>query len=443
VGGALGLALFSLLTRAISSPGWRALAAGVAAQPTILYSYSLAGGIKELSAVAALAVLAAVLLNRRPADATPRQLLPAAIAVAAAFAVFSLGIVPWMGMLAGVLLAVDLVTRPRRLRTVGRWAMLGVAALAICVPTVLVSVRLAPTATSALPLDLGNLAAPVPGWAAVGPWLTSDHRFPLAITGRETLTYVLIGLLLAFAVVGLVRAARRFDLRLLAPAIAAVVALVYVTGRAGPWIDLKAFTITAPITMALAFAGAWAFSGGRRLRWVGRGAIVAVAATVLAGNALVYYGTTVTPYERFAELARIGEQYAGQGPALFPAFEELGEYLLRDTRATGIVNAPQSRFVLSPSARPEMVYSRDPDEIDLGFLDEFDLLVLRRDPNASRPSVVRCGSWWTARRSAPCAGTRATRGSTCRWARRSSRPAGTPSRSSAAGARCCPAPATS
>jgi hypothetical protein len=119
VAGTLGLALYSLLTRAISSPGWRALAAGVAAQPTILYSYTLAGGIKELSAVAALAVLAAVLVHRRPADATPRELLPAALAVACAFAVFSLGIVPWLGMLVGLLLAADLATRPRRLRTVG------------------------------------------------------------------------------------------------------------------------------------------------------------------------------------------------------------------------------------------------------------------------------------------------------------------------------------
>jgi hypothetical protein len=385
VAGTLGLALYSLLARAISSPGWRALAAGVAAQPTILYSYTLAGGIKELSAIAALAVLAALLVHRRPADATPRELLPAALAVACAFAVFSLGIVPWLGMLVGLLLAVDLATRPRRLRTVGRWAMLGVAALVICLPTVQVSLKLAPTATGALPLDLGNLAVPVPAWAAVGPWLTGDHRFPLEFTGRETLTYLLAAIVLAFAVLGLACAVRRVDLGLLALGVAAVVALVYVTDRAGPWIDLKAFTITAPITMALAFAGAWVLCRGRWLRWVARGAMVAIAATVLAGNALVYNGISVTPYDRFAELERLGEVYAGQGPALFPAFEELGEYLLRDTRATGIVNAPQSRFVLSPSARTEMVFSRDPDAIDLAFLEEFDLLFLRREPGASRP----------------------------------------------------------
>lgn len=382
----LGLALFSLLGRAIPSAPWRAVAAGVAAQPTILYSYALAGGIKELGAVAALAVVAAVLLAHPPSRSTLRQLVPVAVAAAASLAIFNLGIVPWLGMLAAVVLAADLFTGRRRpVRTVGRWAALGVLTLVITIPTLLVAVRLAPTAAGGGPPDLGNLAAPVSGWSAVGPWLNADHRFALDVIGYPTLTYVFVGIVLALAALGLAWAIARFDLRLLALAVTAGVALVYVADRSGPWVDLKAFTITAPITLALAFAGAWTISRWRRVRWLGPAAVVLVAVTVLAGNALVYRGTTIAPYERFAELEELGDKYAGQGPALFPSFEEFGEYLLRDTKATGIVNAPQSRFVLSPSARPEMVYSLDPDEIALEFLDEFDLLFLRRDPTGSRP----------------------------------------------------------
>ena len=383
--GALGLALFSLLGRAIPAAPWRAVAAGVAAQPTILYAYATAGGIKELAAVAMLTVVAAVLIAHRPSRSSPRQLVPAAVAAAAAFAVFNLGIVPWLGMLAAVVLAVDLVIERRRLRTFGRWAMLGVLTVVITVPTLLVAVRLAPTAAGAGPPDLGNLAAPVSGWSAVGPWLTSDYRYPLELAGRTTLTHVLIGVVLAFAALGIVRTARRFDLGLIALAVSAAVALIYVTDRAGPWVDLKAFTITAPVTLALAFAGAWALSQWRRLRWLGPGATAVIAGAVLLGNALVYHDTTVTPYERFADLERLGDKYAGEGPALLPAFEEFGEYLLRETKAVGIVNPPQSRFDLAPGARPDMQYSRDPDEIALPFLNEFDLLFLRRDPTGSRP----------------------------------------------------------
>jgi hypothetical protein len=365
LGAVLGLALFSLLGRAIPSAPWRAVAAGVAAQPTILYSYALAGGIKELGAVVALAVVAAVLLAHPPSGSTIRQLVPIAVAAAASLAIFNLGIVP--------------------VRTVGRWAALGVLTLVITIPTLLVAVRLAPTAAGGGPPDLGNLAAPVSGWSAVGPWLNADYRFALDVIGYPTLTYVFVGIVLALAALGLAWAIARFDLRLLALAVTAGVALVYVTDRSGPWFDLKAFIITAPITLALAFAGAWTISRWRRVRWLGPAAVVLVAVTVLAGNAMVYRGTTITPYERFAELEELGERYAGQGPALLPSFEEFGEYLLRDTKATGIGNAPQSRFVLSPSARPEMVFSRDPDEIALDFLDEFDLLFLRRDPTGSRP----------------------------------------------------------
>jgi hypothetical protein len=47
MGAMLALALYALLTRAIPQRGPRALAAGIAAQPTILYSYALTSGVKD------------------------------------------------------------------------------------------------------------------------------------------------------------------------------------------------------------------------------------------------------------------------------------------------------------------------------------------------------------------------------------------------------------
>src|SRR5205823_14342514 len=52
---ALALSLYSLLEPVVRSPRLRALAAFVAAQPALLYAYSLWGGIKELAAAALLA----------------------------------------------------------------------------------------------------------------------------------------------------------------------------------------------------------------------------------------------------------------------------------------------------------------------------------------------------------------------------------------------------
>lgn len=385
IAGALGLALYSLLSRAIASRPWRALAAGVAAQPTILYSYALASGIKELSAVAGLTLLVAVLVAHPPGRGGLRQVLPAAVALAGAYAVFNLGILPWAGVVVGVVFAIDLATRRGRLRTVSRWVAFGVVALLLAVPTSLVAVRLAPIAATGGPPDLGNLAAPVSAWSSVGPWLISDHRFPLSVSGRDTVTFVLIAVVLAFAAVGVLRALRTRDVRLLVLAVAGAVAFGYVTRRTGAWVDLKAYTITAPLTLALAFAGAAALWRWRRVRWLGLAATVVIAGGVLLGNAYVYRSIPLVPYERFADLERLGEKYAGQGPAVLPVFEEFGEYLLRDVKAASIVNPPRGRFILNETARPNLQFVRDPDELNRDWLNEHRLLILRRDPTASRP----------------------------------------------------------
>ncbi|HEV2771066.1 MAG TPA: hypothetical protein VGV40_12860, partial [Solirubrobacteraceae bacterium] len=385
VAGALGLALYSLLSRAIASRPWRAIAAGVAAQPTILYSYALAAGIKELSAVAGVTLLAAVLVAHPPGRGGVRQVLPAAVALAGAYAVFNLGILPWAGMVVGSVFVIDLATRRGRLRTLGRWAAFAVAALVVALPTHFVAIRLAPVAAGGGPPDLGNLAAPVSAWSSVGPWLVGDHRFPLEFFGRDTATFVLIAVVLAFAAVGILRALRVRDVRLLALAVAGAVAFVYVTRRTGPWVDLKVYTITAPLILALAFAGAAALWRWRRVRWLGPAATVVIAGGVLLGNAFVYQATPLVPYERFADLKRLGEKYAGQGPAVLPVFEEFGEYLLRDVKAAGLVNPPRGRFVIEKEARPNLQFVRDPDELNRHWLNEHRLLILRRDPTASRP----------------------------------------------------------
>lgn len=385
--GAIGLAIYALLGSAIASKPWRALAAGVAAQPTILYSYALAAGIKEVAAVAGITLVAALLFARRPDEGRMRELIPLAVATAAAFAVFNLGILPWLGMLFGAAFLADLVLRREdRVAVVTRWGVLGAGVALLSVPTIIVARRLAPVAASGGPPDLGNLAEAVPAWAAVGPWLTSDHRFPLALAGRETLTYVLIGLVLAFAVGGVLWSLRRRDPRMLALAATAVVALVFVGRRAGPWVDLKAYTITAPLVLTLAFVGAAAlWRLPRRARWLGPVAVAAIAGSVLAGNALVYQDTTITHYDRFAELEQISERYAGQGPALHASLDDYPEYLLRDLQVTGMFNPPRPGVPFRDEAPGGTQFTRDLDDFGTRFVQSFPLLVLRRDPTISRP----------------------------------------------------------
>jgi hypothetical protein len=391
----LGIGLYALLGDLIASRPLRALAATVAGQATILYSYSLAGGIKELS-TAAMLVLTVTLLSARPVSETSLPaLLPVAVAIVATFAVFNLAVLPWLGIVLLAFFALDMWRRRRAapVPALGRWVVLGVVAGVLAIPNILQAVKLAPTASVGGPADLGNLAYAVPAWSAAGVWLTPDHRFPLSEAGTTGITHALAIVLALLAVVAIVVAVRR---RIVAPLVlgaACLIAILYIVSRAGPWVEFKSYAITAPVVVALAFAGAAAI--GTRSRIAGLALALVVTGSILAGNALVYRDTTFANYDRFEELAAIGDRYAGQGPTLYPAFEEYAEYFLRETDPIDLVSAPAGRApVYSPVARPGTIFARDIDEMAYPYVQSFRLLVLRRDPTGSRPP----GNWELAER---------------------------------------------
>jgi len=383
MGAMLGLALYVLLHRAIPHRAARALGAGVAAQPTILYSYALVAGIKELAAGLFVALTAALLVAVRGAW------LPAGLTVAAGLCVVNVGIAPWVLVLIAVLAGPRLLAaarRPSRLRLGGRtWLPALLAVVVVTVPTIVAAAKLAPLLRAGGPADLGNLAAPVPFWSAIGPWLTSDHRYPLATNvGAQQSTAFLVGFVAVFATLGLARAISRRDRGLYAAAAAAVLAVVAVIVTGSSWVELKAFTISSPLIVALAFAGAAALSGAGWRRLEATVAGVAVAAAILAGNVLTYRNMPVTPYERFADLDRLGDRYAGQGPALYPAFEEFAGYLMRNARLTALADVPDEVLTTPPQATPR--FAENLDSFLPAYLNGFKLLVVRRgDPAQSRP----------------------------------------------------------
>src|SRR3954468_12731129 len=189
----LGLTLYALLRRAIPSRPLRAIAAGVAAQPTILYAYALSAGVKEISGAAALTLVAAVLAERRPLGWSP--LVPAAVALGAAYSIFNLTILPWLGPIFVVLVVWEIATERGRGRLAARWAGIVALTALVAAPAVTSGLTLLRAAGGAQgPEGLGNLAAPIPLWASVGPWITADHRFPLRDGGKPTLTYILIAI---------------------------------------------------------------------------------------------------------------------------------------------------------------------------------------------------------------------------------------------------------
>lgn len=391
----LSLGLYALLAKVIDWRPFRALTAFVAAQPALLYAYSLWSGLKELAAAAIIVLLAALIPALLDERVRFGSVLPAATASAALLGVLTVGGVVWLAALLVPALAAAMLVRGRSL-VLGA-ATFVAAALALSVPSLLTaSVFLRHVAENDVftsTSELGNLVGPLSVLQVVGIWPAGDFR----TTPRDlAATHVLIGVAIAAAAVGLAWAWRRRAWGLLLYITAVGVGWTTIVSGGSPWIDAKALATGSPAFVVAGLTGAaWIFQRGRRVE----AAVVAAAICggVLWSNALAYRDVWLAPRDRLAELERIGKRFAGQGPTLMTEFQPYGvRHFLRNMDPEG---ASELRYRLVPLRRGGQLEKgafADVDEFRLDGLMVYRTLVLARSPTASRPpSAYRLG--WSGR----------------------------------------------
>jgi hypothetical protein len=389
------LSIYALLRRVLTSLLVCCIGAAVAIQGNILYDYALVGGIKELTTVTLILLAAAILvewLAERPRSV--RSALPLAPAIAAAVAAFSYGTLPWLGLILLGGFVLSLLWPRRRLLTLASWSLVAVASAILAIPTVIAAIKLFGTAKEAangvVELGLGNLTAPIPEISAIGVWISNDYRFPMNAHVSASHTFDI--LIIALAVIGVACALRTRRWMIAVLGVTAPIALTYVVAHAGPWVELKAYTITAPMFLVMAFVGAgWLATARPRrlaipLRVCGWLATIGVAGAVLYGNALTYHDISIAPAARYEQLQAIGKRFAGVGPAFFPAFDEYAEYFLRNEHAYDLVRPPglqvrPGAVILAPG---QFAFALDVNQLELDFVERFPLLVIPRSPVASR-----------------------------------------------------------
>lgn len=384
----IALAVWQLLTPAVGSRPLRALAALLAAQPGLVYAFALQGSVKELATVWVLTLITALVPHALHASGGPRRLLPLVVATAAGIGVISLSIAPWLGP---ILLAALTALAWRRRSEGWRPTAVDAGAFAVltallCLPSLAIARTFVKINTGVLSsqVELGNLVRPLEPWQAVGIWPRGDYRFPLE--AHVGLTYALIGVALAAAVLGVLLVAReRMGTPLLFLAIS-LIGCAYVIRRGSPWADSKALMIVSPALVMASMLGAEA------LRRAGRRPEAALLAAAIAGgilwtNAQAYHAVDLAPRERLAELGRVGDRLAGRGPTLYTEFEEFAKHFLRRGEPTGPAEGtPGARApVYRPGAERTFGFPVDLEALELRYVQGFRHLVLRRSPTASRP----------------------------------------------------------
>jgi len=370
----LALSLYALTGSVLRSPAWRGFAAALASQPALLYGFALWGGVKELYAAAALALVGATVPLAR---GKPRTALVPGVAAAATILALSPGAAVWLlPPLVGLLTVT---------RTKVRLAAVGCAvAVAFALPAFLTAARfLRDDNRSSFRDDgeLGNLLRPLDPAQLLGVWPTGDFRVDPSEMGT---TIVVLAVALVACGIGLFFALQERASALLIYTASSALGAVALSVLGSPWLEAKAFAIASPAILLLALVG------GTTLLERKRTAAVLVLATlaggVFASNALAYRDASLAPRAQLVELEKIGHRFAGAGPALMTEYQPYGvRHFLRRLDAEGASELRRRPVPLRDGRFLEKGEVADLDAFAPETLLVYRTLVLRRLPTASRP----------------------------------------------------------
>jgi hypothetical protein len=388
----LALGVYGLLDEIVASARLRALAAFIAAQPALLYGYGVWSGIKELTSAALIALFAAQLavVAQLPKDARRRRaiamVLPLSVTIAAELDAVSAGGFAWLApaLAAAAVLAIRVDLHAFAVRAT---SLIG-SSIVLSIPALVIASALyrAETSTSSLTSssEIGNLIHPLSYVQLLGIWPSGDFRVDPPGRNLDT-AYVLMAVLCAAAAFGLWWAWRRraWGLLLYVGTLLAGCALLIPKGS--PWVDGKALATASPAIVLAGMAGAAAiFERGRRVE----AAVLALAigGGVVWSNVLAYHGVWLAPRPQLAELATIGDRFAGDGPTLMTEYQPYGvRHFLRrmDPEATAELRTRVDPL-LDGQPLAKGGYA-DLDQFQLDGVEAYHSLVLRRSPTESRP----------------------------------------------------------
>ncbi len=376
----------------------RAALAFAGASSALVYAYALQGSIKEVAGLAMLLAAVAATADLIGARRSARGLVAVFIPAVAMFGCIGPAAAAYLGPV--LLVAVAIPTwrglREGNRRVLSATLLAAVAAAALAAPVLsglnrAYHINIAALERTGSGEDLGNLAAPLTAGNASGIWLNGDYRWHPDDLAADVQP-ILIGFILLAALAGFVWAVRRRAWGPLLLALALVPASLVLLERGTPYADGKVLMLLSPIALVFALLGAGWIAERRKL--VGYTVACVPLLALLLSQALQYHNAHPAPYERFEELLDLNDRLSDDGPTLFTEYDELTEYLLRDTTPYAEPEWPhgyrRDRFrkpsgLSDPDHRPSLKTPLDIDDLTNDYVQSVDTIVLRRSPVMSRP----------------------------------------------------------
>ena len=390
LGGIGAMALVALGRRSGMRPWVAAGTAAIAGIAGLLYQYSLQGNVKELAFFAIFAAAAA--LGRELLASTRPVALAVCLGIAggAALSVYSAGALPYLGLLALVLIAARwFAPRPEGVRPfpLVQTTAAGVVAFGVASFIGLLGiVGFSDTASGLYAGDrdeLGHLARPLPTIQGAGVWLSGNYREPIKDGGAELATNLASWSIIALLLAGAVWLLRRREVGPLLYFIPLAVTYAIFQPRVASYADAKMLVALSPAVLFLAIFGLmWLRRGIARV--VGVAAGVGLGALVVATAALAYHDVQLAPTDRMRAIEELAERDITE-PVLWNEFEEFAKYFGREVPINVSFENLTPRQVKLLEDQRFYGSHWDLDQQRVGFVQSFPWIVTRRAPDASRP----------------------------------------------------------
>lgn len=398
---ALVAMMFVLILRSrVSNKVLVVIMSSVSAMASTIYSYVMWGGVKEIVVIIPLTLLAFTLFRALGTKTNKEYFFYAVIALLGILVVVGTA---GFGYAAPILFIAVLTVLWRKNRRYFNYA-LGASGVIAGALILMLKTGNKSITNLFIPIigDKGNLVKSLNIGQIVGIWPAQDFRLDPVY---KPLTFLLIAIALALAIAGMYFSIIKNEwvIPSLIASCVAVVTTSYFWG--GIWLAGKAIAVASPVFLLAASIGAyevwievakdrWERLAAYRLRLVVVSLAVLTGAGVVVSDMYTYKNVWLAPYAQQDELRNIGEMFEGQGPALMTEYSVYGSrYFLRKIEAEAV---SELRVHLIPTRDGNQVprgFAADIDLFDPATIDYYNLLVLRKSPNGSRPPLDYNLAW--------------------------------------------------
>lgn len=361
---------------------------------SIIYSYVMWGGIKEIVIIVPLTLFSFTLFATLKNNLSREFYIYASIG---GLALFFIGGVTIIGFALPILFIALLLKMSLKTRIIFSATLVTLGALMVGV-TYYLWPGISSFSNFLVPeiRDSGNLSKSLNLAQVMGIWPSKDFRLnPI----YQPLTYSIIAIALFFSLLGIFYSWKKGLWAVPSLLISSVAVIGYSYFWGGIWLTGKAIAVASPFFLLSAGIGAhetWMRVNNNRdnvLRKLKLHYLVAILAVivglgVLASDSLTYKNVWLAPYSQMDELRTIGRLYAGQGPTLMTEYSVFGaRYFLRNLDAEAVSELRVHLIPMRDGNQVPRGFAADIDLFNNATIDYFNLLVLRKSPNASRPPL--------------------------------------------------------